>query len=105
MAYAGTLVVQGNARGLVVETGEHTEIGRISELLRGVETLRTPLLQQLDRAGRVLAIFIMAAAVLTAAFGVLVHGPTERHHPPPARGGDPGLDLHHLLRQDRHADA
>ncbi|WP_280546011.1 HAD-IC family P-type ATPase [Halomonas sp. 11-S5] len=74
MAYAGTLVVQGNARGLVVETGDHTEIGRISEMLRGVETLRTPLLRQLDRAGRVLALFIMGAAVLTAAFGVLVHG-------------------------------
>ncbi|PRY71394.1 cation-translocating P-type ATPase [Halomonas ventosae] len=73
MAYAGTLVVQGNARGLVVETGDHTEIGRISEMLRGVEKLRTPLLQQLDRAGRVLALFIMGAAVLTAAFGVLVH--------------------------------
>ncbi|APE32375.1 carbonate dehydratase [Halomonas aestuarii] len=74
MAYAGTIVVQGNARGLVVETGETTEIGRISELLRGVETLRTPLLRQLDRAGRVLALIIMVTAVLTAAFGILVHG-------------------------------
>ncbi|WP_108446514.1 cation-translocating P-type ATPase [Halomonas denitrificans] len=74
MAYAGTLVVQGSARGLVVATGERTEIGRISELLRGVETLRTPLLRQLDRAGRVLGLIITALALLTAAFGVLVHG-------------------------------
>lgn len=74
MAYAGTLVVQGNAKGLVVETGAQTEIGRISEMLRGVEKLRTPLLAQLDRAGRVLALFILGAAVLTAGFGVLVHG-------------------------------
>ncbi|QFU01836.1 putative cation-transporting ATPase F [Halomonas sp. THAF5a] len=74
MAFAGTLVVQGSARGLVVATGEDTEIGRISELLRGVETLRTPLLRQLDRAGRVLGVIITALAVLTAAFGVLVHG-------------------------------
>ncbi|MFG6160050.1 HAD-IC family P-type ATPase [Halomonas sp. 1390] len=73
MAYAGTLVVQGSARGLVVATGERTEIGRISELLRGVETLRTPLLRQLDRAGRVLGLVITVMAVLTAAFGVLVH--------------------------------
>ncbi|MBS9404091.1 HAD-IC family P-type ATPase [Halomonas sp. TRM85114] len=73
MAYASTIVVQGNARGLVVETGAHTEIGRISEMLRGVEQLKTPLLRQIDRAGRVLAIFILAAAALTAAFGVLVH--------------------------------
>ncbi|MCL7938941.1 cation-transporting P-type ATPase [Halomonas sp. ATCH28] len=74
MAYASTIVVQGNARGLVVETGARTEIGRISEMLRGVEQLKTPLLRQIDRAGRVLAIFILGAAALTAAFGVLVHG-------------------------------
>lgn len=74
MAFASTIVVQGNARGLVVETGRHTEIGKISELLRGVETLKTPLLKQLDSAGRVLALFILGAAALTAIFGVVIHG-------------------------------
>ena len=74
MAYASTIVVQGTALGLVVETGKDTEIGRISEMLRGVEQLRTPLLQQLDRAGRVLAICILAAASMTAVFGILFHG-------------------------------
>jgi magnesium transporter len=33
------------------------------------------------------------------------HGAAQRHHPPPARGRDAGLGHHHLLRQDRHADA
>ncbi|MDR5898376.1 cation-transporting P-type ATPase [Halomonas vilamensis] len=74
MAFASTIVVQGNARGLVVETGQHTEIGKISELLRGVETIKTPLLKQLDRAGRVLAIFILGAATFTALFGTIIHG-------------------------------
>ncbi|PMR77540.1 HAD-IC family P-type ATPase [Billgrantia endophytica] len=73
MAFASTIIVQGTGRGLVVETGAHTEIGRISEMLRSVEQLKTPLLQQLDRAGRVLAIFILAAAALTAAIGVVIH--------------------------------
>ncbi|MCE9662570.1 HAD-IC family P-type ATPase [Halomonas sp. M5N1S17] len=73
MAYASTIVAQGTAVGLVVETGTHTEIGRISEMLRDVEQLKTPLLRQLDRAGRVLAVFILAAAALTAAFGVIIH--------------------------------
>ncbi|RDB42979.1 HAD family hydrolase [Halomonas sp. DQ26W] len=73
MAYASTIVAQGTAVGLVVETGTHTEIGRISEMLRDVEQLKTPLLRQLDRAGRVLAIFILAAAALTATFGVIIH--------------------------------
>ena len=74
MAYASTIVVQGNARGLVVETGAQTQIGRISEMLRGVEQLKTPLLGQIDRAGRILAIFILFAAGFTGLFGVLVHG-------------------------------
>ena len=73
MAFASTIVVQGTALGLVVETASNTEIGRISEMLRGVEQLRTPLLQQLDRAGRVLAAFILAAATITAVFGTIVH--------------------------------
>ncbi|RUR27304.1 HAD family hydrolase [Vreelandella andesensis] len=73
MAFASTIVVQGNARGLVVETGRYTEIGKISELLRGVEKIKTPLLQQLDRAGRVLAIFILAAAAITALLGTILH--------------------------------
>ncbi|ATJ82947.1 cation-translocating P-type ATPase [Halomonas beimenensis] len=73
MAYAGTLVVQGSARGLVVATGAATELGRISELLGGVEKLRTPLLRQLDRAGRVLATIILACAVVTALVGIGIH--------------------------------
>ncbi|WP_075882006.1 cation-translocating P-type ATPase [Vreelandella massiliensis] len=73
MAFASTIVVQGNARGLVVETGSRTEIGKISELLRGVEQIKTPLLQQLDRAGRVLAFFILGAAAITALLGTLIH--------------------------------
>ena len=74
MAYASTIVVQGTARGLVVETGTRSEIGRISEMLRGVEQLKTPLLRQIDRAGRVLALFILATALFTGLFGMLVHG-------------------------------
>ncbi|WP_355662481.1 cation-translocating P-type ATPase [Halomonas salifodinae] len=73
MAFAGTLVVQGTGLGVVVATAAQTELGRISELLREVDKLKTPLLQQLDRAGRVLALVILMAAALTAAFGVLVH--------------------------------
>lgn len=74
MAYASTIVVQGTAKGLVVATGSNTEIGKISELLRGIEQLKTPLLRQLDRAGRILALFILAAAGLTALLGTLIHG-------------------------------
>jgi len=74
MAFAGTMAVEGTARGLVVETGSSTELGRISEMLEDVETLQTPLLRHLDHAGKILAVIIVGAAALTAVFGVLVHG-------------------------------
>lgn len=49
MAYSGTLVNAGTARGIVVATGESSEIGRISGLLDSVTVLQTPLLEQMNR--------------------------------------------------------
>jgi magnesium-transporting ATPase (P-type) len=44
MAYSGTLVTYGRGVGVVVATGEKTEIGRISEMLTEAVSLETPLL-------------------------------------------------------------
>ena len=52
MAYAGTLVASGRGKGVVVATGDATEIGRISAMLSEVSTLTTPLLQQIARFSR-----------------------------------------------------
>ena len=49
LAYSGTLVTYGQGQGVVVATGDLTEIGRISSLLRHVKTLTTPLLLLLLR--------------------------------------------------------
>jgi magnesium-transporting ATPase (P-type) len=74
MAYSGTLVTYGQATGVVVATGEATEIGRISSMLAEVQTLTTPLLQQLAVFGRWLTVAIIAVAALTFGFGVLFQG-------------------------------
>ena len=47
MAYAGTLVSYGQGRGLVVATGNATEIGRISGLMDAAEDLETPLTRKI----------------------------------------------------------
>lgn len=70
MAYSGTLVTRGQGMGLVIATGAETEIGRISELLAGVEQLTTPLLRQMTLFGRWLTLAILALAVLSFIFGV-----------------------------------
>lgn len=74
MAYSGTLVTSGQGRGVVVATGSHTQIGRISGLLAGVETLTTPLLIQIGAFARWLTAFILAVAAVLLIFGYFVRG-------------------------------
>lgn len=69
MAYSGTLVVQGQASGMVVATGMRTELGKISGLLSGIQTLSTPLIRQIDQVGHRLAVVILVMAAATFAFG------------------------------------
>ncbi len=74
MAYSGTLVVFGQGRGVVVATGDATEIGRIGRMLSEVATVDTPLMKQMAQFGRWLTAGILALAGCTLAFGMLVHG-------------------------------
>ena len=72
MAYSGTMVVYGQARGVVVATGAATEIGRISKMIAAASALETPLLRQMARFGRQLTAVILLLAALTFSFGVWV---------------------------------
>jgi magnesium-transporting ATPase (P-type) len=73
IAWSGTLVTAGVGSGVVVATGGNTEIGRISALLSGVQTLATPLTRQLEHFGKMLSLVIGGVAVATMAVGVLLH--------------------------------
>jgi Ca2+-transporting ATPase len=55
MAYAGTVATYGRGRAVVVETGMRTEFGKTAEMLQTVETARTPLQENLNRVGNMLA--------------------------------------------------
>jgi magnesium-transporting ATPase (P-type) len=72
MAFSGTLVVSGQATGVVVATGAGTEIGHISKLIGSVEQLTTPLLRQIGRFGRGFTWVALTGAVLLFLFAVLV---------------------------------
>lgn len=74
MAFSGTLVAAGQASGVVVATGERTELGKIGTLLSSVEDTTTPLLRQIDRFGRVFALVVLAAAALLFLYAVQVQG-------------------------------
>src|SRR5262245_9347657 len=47
MAFSGTMVVSGRATGVVVATGNETELGRINKLLAKISALESPLLRQI----------------------------------------------------------
>jgi len=69
MAFSGTAVTAGQATGLVVATGPHTELGRIQGLLADVERLTTPLVAQMRQFARWLTLFILIMAVALLAYG------------------------------------
>ena len=72
LAYSGTLVTYGQGLGVVVATGDATEIGRISGMLREVQMLTTPLLRQMASFAKWLTIAIGFIAAATFAYGVLI---------------------------------
>jgi magnesium-transporting ATPase (P-type) len=74
MAYSSTLVTMGQLHGVVVATGEHAEIGRISEMVSGVETLSTPLLRKINAFGRTLSVAIVVFSAVVFALGYFLRG-------------------------------
>lgn len=72
MLFSGTLVAAGAGRGVVAATGTQTQIGRISGMLARVETLTTPLVEQMDRFARWLTVFILIVAGALLAYGYFV---------------------------------
>lgn len=72
MAYSGCLVSTGSGYGVVVATGQATELGRISHLLQQVEVLQTPLLRDMTRFARQLSLVILVLAAATLAFRFLL---------------------------------
>jgi calcium-translocating P-type ATPase len=73
IAYSGSMATNGQAVGVVVVTGEHTELGRISDMLQSVEQLTTPLLQRINVFGRWLTVIILALTALVIGLGAALH--------------------------------
>ena len=70
MAYSSTLVTYGSANGIVVETGDRTEIGLINRMIASATDLETPLTQKMSQFSYFLLWVIIDCAVLTFAVGV-----------------------------------
>jgi Ca2+-transporting ATPase len=71
IAYAGTAATYGRGRAVIVGTGMNTEFGKIAQMLQTVETGRTPLQENLDKIGRVLAIAAFAVVAVIVVLGLV----------------------------------
>jgi Ca2+-transporting ATPase len=71
MVFGGTIATYGRGRAVVVATGMKTQFGRIAQMLQSVETGKTPLQQNLDKVGRVLAQAALIIVAAIVAMGVL----------------------------------
>jgi len=70
MAYASTLVTYGQATGVVVATGDATEVGHISHLISTAEDIQTPLTRSIAHFSKVLLVIILALAAVNFAVGI-----------------------------------
>ncbi len=77
MGYAGTLVSYGQGRGIVVATGNKTEIGRISGLIEAADELETPLTRKITRFSHMLLIAILVMATASFVFGLMRSEPVN----------------------------
>lgn len=71
MVYSSTLVTSGVATGVVIATGDRTEIGRINELIAAADILATPLTKKLARFSSLLLYVILSLAAVTFIVGIM----------------------------------
>ncbi|MBN2743801.1 MAG: HAD-IC family P-type ATPase, partial [Marinilabiliaceae bacterium] len=74
MVYASTLVTYGQATGIVVATGDQTEVGKISQMLNQAESLETPLTIKFQEFSKAITYVIIGFAVLAIAIGYFREG-------------------------------
>ena len=74
MVYMGTSVAVGKARGLVVDTGMRTELGKIAGLIQEVEEETTPLQKKLEEFGKWIVYLCLILVALVFGLEVLRGG-------------------------------
>ena len=71
MAYAGCAVSYGRARAVVVETGMHTEMGKIAAMLENEDETVTPLQLKLAKLGKTLGFLALGICAVIFVVGLL----------------------------------
>ncbi|MEA2017444.1 MAG: cation-transporting P-type ATPase [Campylobacterota bacterium] len=70
MAYSGTFVNYGRAKGIVVATAGNTELGKIAHLIDSTTSMDTPLTKKISAFSKILLYVILSLAAFTFAIGL-----------------------------------
>ncbi|EEI72021.1 cation-translocating P-type ATPase [Lentilactobacillus hilgardii] len=71
MGYSGSMVVNGNGIGVIVETGMNTELGRISDLMQDIGETKTPIEQSVHSLSKKLMLLAGMIILLTIGFDLV----------------------------------
>jgi cation-transporting ATPase F len=71
MAYSSTLVIHGAGKGVVVATGDRSEIGRINRMIASATVIDTPLTRKIKHFSGVMLYVILALSAVTFVAGYL----------------------------------
>ena len=74
MAYSSSVVMYGNATGIVVGTGMNTEVGKIANLLDEQDETDTPMKRKLNSVGKTLSLVGLIVCVVIFAIGLIRDG-------------------------------
>ncbi|RLA87299.1 MAG: cation-transporting P-type ATPase [Deltaproteobacteria bacterium] len=72
MAFMGTIIVTGRAKGVAVETGSRTALGRIAVDVGEIGETKSPLQEKIDRFANAIGFIVLVAASLLFLIGILV---------------------------------
>ena len=70
MLFSSSLVTYGRGKGIVVETGMNTEVGKIATIINDTVSTQTPLQIKLNKLGKTLGIAALAICVVIFIIGI-----------------------------------
>ena len=70
MLFSSSLITYGRGKGIVVETGMNTEVGKIAKIISDTEGTETPLQTKLNKLGKTLGIAALAICIVIFIIGI-----------------------------------
>ncbi|HPX60269.1 MAG TPA: HAD-IC family P-type ATPase [Deltaproteobacteria bacterium] len=74
MAFMGTAVVNGRARGVVTATAAATVLGGIADEVRDIGLVKAPIQEKIEQFSKLVGLIVMGACVAIFAVGLLLGG-------------------------------